>query len=73
LKPLQTSVFSVIESVAEGTFEGGQNLFFGIQDLPDADLLAPYSDAVPQEVQDAVDEALEGLRSGEIDPPSSLD
>jgi len=73
LKPLQTSVFSLIESFVNGEFPGGQNLFFGVADLPDAELVAPYTDAVPQEVQDAVAEALEGLKSGEIDPPSTLD
>jgi len=73
LKPLQTSVSSVIESFVNGEFEGGQNLFFGVADLPDAELVAPYTDAVPQEVQDAVAEALEGLKSGEIDPPATLE
>lgn len=73
LKPLQTSVFSVIQSFVDGTFEGGQNVFYGVQDLPDAELLAPFADVVSQETQDAVAEALEGLKSGEIDPPSTLD
>lgn len=73
LKPLEASVFSVIESVVDGTFEGGTNLFFGIQDLPDADLLAPLSDDVGEGAQDAVDEALEGLTSGDIDPPSTVE
>jgi basic membrane protein A len=73
LKPLQTSVFGIIQSFVDGEFEGGQNVFFGIQDLPEAELLAPYTDVVPQEVQDAAAEALEGLKSGEIDPPSTLD
>jgi basic membrane protein A len=73
LKPLQTSVFSVIESFVNGEFEGGQNVTFGLEDLPDAALLAPYTDDVPQEVQDAADEALEKLKSGEIDPPSTLE
>ena len=31
-----------------------------------------YTDAVPQEVQDAVDEAREKLISGEIDPPATF-
>jgi basic membrane protein A and related proteins len=73
LKPLQTSVFSVIESVVNGEFVGGENAFFGVADLPDAELLAPVTDAVSQETQDAVAEALEKLKSGEIDPPSTLD
>jgi basic membrane protein A len=73
LKPLQASVFEIIQTQVDGEFEGGQNLFFGIQDYPDAELLAPLSDEVSQEAQDAVDEALEKLKSGEIDPPATLE
>jgi hypothetical protein len=36
-------------------------------------LLAPFSDAVPQEVRDAVEEANQKLASGEIDPPATLE
>jgi basic membrane protein A len=72
LKPLELAVFETIRSVQDGTFEGGTNRFFGIQEFPDAELLAPYSDAVPQEVQDAVDEARQQLVSGEIDPPATF-
>jgi basic membrane protein A len=73
LKPLELSVFETIKSAQEGTFEGGQNLFFGIEEFPDAELLAPYTDDVPQEVQDAVEEARQKLISGEIDPPATLE
>ncbi len=73
LKPLQESVFQVINSFVDGTFEGGQNLFFGIQDYPDSALLAPLSDDVADGAQDAVDAALEKLKSGEIDPPSTVE
>jgi basic membrane protein A and related proteins len=73
LKPLTTAVFETIKSAQDGSFEGGANRFFGVEDFPDAELLAPYTDAVPQEVQDAVDAAKEKLISGEIDPPATLD
>jgi basic membrane protein A and related proteins len=73
LKPLEDSVFETIRSAQEGSFEGGQNLFFGIEQLPDAELLAPFSDAVPQEVQDAAAQAKEQLISGEIDPPATIE
>jgi len=73
LKPLQASVFGVIESFIDGTFEGGTNLFYGVADLPDAELLGPFTDAVSQEAQDAAAEALEKLKSGEIDPPAALE
>jgi basic membrane protein A and related proteins len=72
LKPLELAVFETIRSAQEGTFEGGTNRFFGIEEFPDAELLAPYSDAVPQEVQDAVEEAKQKLVSGEIDPPATF-
>ncbi len=73
LKPLELAVFETIKSAQEGTFAGGQNAFFGIQDYPDAQLLAPYSADVPQEVQDAVAAAQEQLISGEIDPPFEVE
>ena len=73
LKPLELAVFETIKSVQEGTFAGGENRFFGIQDFPEAELLAPLSDAVPADVQTAVDEAREQLISGEIDPPATFE
>ena len=73
LKPLQVAVYETIKAADQGTLTGGQNLFFGIQDFPDAALLAPFSDAVPQDVQDAVAAATEQEISGEIDPPATLD
>ena len=73
LKPLELAVFETIKAAQDGTFEGGTNRFFGIEEFPDAELLAPFSDAVPQEVQDAVEEAKQKLISGEIDPPATLE
>jgi basic membrane protein A len=73
LKPLDVAVFETIRAAQEGSFEGGQNRLFGVQDFPDADLLTPFADAVPQEAQDAAAEAEEKLRSGEIDPPATLE
>jgi basic membrane protein A len=72
LKPLELAVFETIKSAQDGTFAGGTNRFFGIEEFPDAELLAPFSDAVPQEVQDAVEEAKQKLISGEIDPPATF-
>jgi len=73
LKPLELAVFETIKSVQEGTFQGGTNRFFGIEEFPDAALLAPFTDAVPAEVQAAVDEATQALISGEIDPPATFE
>ena len=72
LKPLELAVFETIKSAQDGTFKGGTNRFFGIEEFPDAALLAPYTDAVPQDVRDAVEEAKQKLISGEIDPPSTF-
>jgi len=73
LKPLQSSVFSIIKQYTEGAITGGENISFGIQELPDATLLAPYTDAVPQEVKDAVAAAQQKLISGEITPPATIE
>jgi basic membrane protein A and related proteins len=73
LKPLEVSVFETINSAQEGAFEGGTNRLFGVQDFPDSELLTPFTDAVPQEAQDAAAEADEKLRSGEIDPPATIE
>jgi basic membrane protein A and related proteins len=72
LKPLELAVFETIKSAQDGSFQGGTNRFFGIEEFPDAELLAPLSDAVPQEVKDAVEEAVQKLISGEIDPPATF-
>jgi basic membrane protein A and related proteins len=73
LKPLDVSVFETIRSAQDGTFKGGQNRLFGVQEFPDAELLTPFTDDVPQEAQDAAAEAEKKLRSGEIDPPATLE
>jgi basic membrane protein A len=73
LKPLDVSVFETIQAAQDGSFEGGQNRLFGVEDFAEAELLTPFSDAVPQEAQDAAAEAEEKLRSGEIDPPATLE
>jgi basic membrane protein A len=73
LKPLESSVFATIKQFTEGTLKGGTNVSFGIQQLPDAQLLAPYTDAVPQSVQDAVVAAQKKIVSGEITPPATIE
>jgi basic membrane protein A and related proteins len=72
LKPLTESVFGVIDEFVKGDFKGGDNQFFGVQDLPDAKLLAPFTPAASQEIQEAVARAEVGLKDGTIDPPATL-
>jgi basic membrane protein A and related proteins len=67
-----TSALKPIKRAQEGTFEGNQNLVFSVQDFPDSELIAPFSDEVPRNVRDAVAAAQEKLISGEIDPPAEL-
>jgi basic membrane protein A len=70
LKPLESSVFDVIKTFKDGKFKGGQNVFYGVEQLPDAKLLTDFHGDVPQSVKDAVDAADKKLKDGTIDPPS---
>jgi basic membrane protein A len=72
LKPLTDSVFGVIKTYVDGDFKGGTNQTYGVEQLPDAKLLAPFQGDVPQNVKDAVAEAEKGLKDGSIDPPATL-
>ena len=72
LKPLTDSVFGVIDKFVKGDFKGGTNETFGVEDLPDAKLLAPFQGDVPQEIKDAVAKAEASLKDGSIDPPATL-
>jgi basic membrane protein A len=73
LKPLEESVFGLINTFVDGDFAGGTNAFYGVEQLPDAQLLTDFTTEVPQELQDAVDMAEAGLKDGTIDPPSTLE
>jgi len=73
LKPLEESVFGVIQTFVDGEYTGGTNAFYGVEQLPDAQLLTDFTSEVSQEVQDAVDKAEAGLKDGTIDPPSTLE
>ncbi|MEP6910333.1 MAG: BMP family ABC transporter substrate-binding protein [Actinomycetota bacterium] len=72
LKPLQSSVFDIIKTFKDGQFKGGTNKFYGVAQLPDANLLTDFHGNVPQSVKDAVDKALAGLKDGSIKPPATL-
>jgi basic membrane protein A len=72
LKPLTDSVFAVIDQFVKGDFKGGTNQSFGVEQLPDAKLLAPFQGDVSQEIKDAVATAEKGLKDGSIDPPATL-
>ena len=65
LKPLPRRGTRVAKSFAEGTYITGENLFFGVADLPDAQLLAPFCGDVPQEAQDAAAERRQSDERGD--------
>jgi basic membrane protein A len=73
LKPLETSVYDMTKTFSNGLFKGGENTFFGVQQLPDAQLLTDFHGDVPQSVKDAADKAVQGLKDGSIKPPATLD
>ena len=72
LKPLESSVFDLIETFKNGDFQGGTNAFYGVEDLPDAELLTEFHGNVPDNVKTAVDEAEKKLKDGTLDPPATL-
>jgi basic membrane protein A len=71
-KPLTDAVFGAIDQFVKGDFKGGTNQTFGVEQLPDAKLLAPFQGTVSQEIKDAVAKAEKGLKDGSIDPPATL-
>jgi basic membrane protein A and related proteins len=73
LKPLTDSVFEVIKAFQEGDFKGGTNNFYGVEQLPDAPLLAPYQGDVPAAAKKAVEDAQAKLVDGTIDPPATIE
>jgi basic membrane protein A and related proteins len=72
LKPLEESVFGVIEQFTNDEFQGGTNQFFGVEQLPDAQLLTDFQKSVAPELEEAVTQAEDGLKDGSIDPPATL-
>jgi basic membrane protein A and related proteins len=72
LKPLESSVFDLIKTFQDGNFKGGTNQFYGVADLPDAELLTDFTADVPQNAKTAVADAEKKLKAGTIDPPATV-
>ena len=71
LKGVDQAVYLTIEAALNGTFEGGGNAVFGLDQ--DGVGLGTISDRVPQDDIDSVDEVEEKIASGEIaDIPTAL-
>ena len=67
MKNIPESIEVVLESVVDGTFEGGTHVY-GLAD--GATGISPFhafDDVVPQEVKDAVEAATQAILSGEIE------
>jgi basic membrane protein A len=72
MKGITQGAYLTISDLIEGEFKAGQNLVYGIQD--NAVDIAPFhehSDMVPQAVKDAVDDARQRIRDGELTVPAT--
>jgi len=72
IKRVDQAVFQVVQQVVDGTFEGGQNIEFGLAE--DGVGLAPYhefEDKIPQEIKDAVEAAREAVLDGSVTVPAT--
>ena len=70
LKKVDEAVFRVIESVQDGTWQGGRNLTLGLAE--DGVGLGTVSDEVPQEDADALEAVRERIAAGEVDVPREV-
>jgi basic membrane protein A len=70
LKKVDEGVFRTIKSIQDGTWQGGRNLTFGLEQ--DGVGLGTISKRVPQEDLDQLEQVRERIAAGEIDVPRSL-
>ena len=70
LKKVDQGVFLAIQSVLDGTWQGGRNLTFGLEEQGVG--LGTVSKRVPQADVAKVDEAAKKIAAGEIEVPRSL-
>ncbi len=71
-KKLTRAAFLTIESVVNGTFEGGKSLEFGINE--GATGIAPFhefEDVIPHAVKKAVEKAIKDMKAGKISVPAT--
>jgi basic membrane protein A and related proteins len=70
VKRVDTSVYETIKAIQEGTFEGGTDAVFNLENEGVA--IGTTSDKVTQDILDKVDELKQQIIDGEITPPSTL-
>jgi len=74
VKRVDVAVFETVRAALEGTFEGGQNISFGLAE--EGVGLAPFhdfEDNVSQEIKDAVEKARADVLSGAVAVPQARD
>jgi basic membrane protein A len=72
IKRVDQAVFTIVEEVVNGTFEGGQNIEFGLAE--DGVGVAPYhefEDKISQDIKDAVDAATADVLDGTVTVPAT--
>jgi basic membrane protein A and related proteins len=70
VKRVDTSVFDTVKAVQEGTFKGGTDAVFNLEN--DGVALGKTSDKVTQDILDKVDELKQQIIDGQIKPKSTL-
>jgi basic membrane protein A and related proteins len=70
VKRVDTAVFDTVQAIQEGTFKGGTNSVFNLENEGVA--LGTTSDKVTQDILDKVDELKQQIIDGTIKPKSSL-
>jgi basic membrane protein A and related proteins len=70
LKRVDSAVFETIQSVVDDRWQGGRNLTFGLKQ--EGVGLGKINSKVPKEDLDALEQARERIRSGEISVPTTL-
>ena len=70
MKRVDTSVFETVEAAQDGTFTGGEDAVFNLENEGVA--VGKISPKVPQELVDRMNEIGEQLKAGELEAPATL-
>jgi len=71
LKRVDNAVFASVEAALDGSFPAGETITYGLEDEGvDLAEFGAFSDVVPQEVVDAVEEARTGIVDGTVEVPT---
>ncbi len=72
VKGITQATYLTVKSVVDGTFEGGKNFVFGINENSTG--IAPYHNfdsIIPQAVKDAVNKTIDDMKAGKINVPAT--